>query len=337
MKFHSQMDLVWEERAPAELDHDALDRLETDLHFRLFHVDRPHEVVIGRRSVFETDSEYSFLRLIRLTRAHQVAIQLIASPHARHRERFAAHRLAAKEFLAQISDSQDPFWVPELMVGVKDLIATNAHMGQRTQRWNPKMRRFIATSRGGFHVIDLLTTIDCLNEAHAFLSGLLSSGGNVLFVGTRDAASDLVAARAGELGMPFVTSKWLGGMLTNWQTTRQRLNRLNYLTDIDIDTVTETKKEAVLLRRDRDRLVRRFGGLSGMIGLPDALFVVDPVREHLAVAEARILRIPVIGIVDTDADPDLVDYKIPANPGSEACIDLIMRVLTSGSLPSRQD
>lgn len=310
------------------LDADALRWLEDVMRFDTFRLDRPHEIIVGRRVLFEAEGELSFLRLLRFGGPPRLGVQLLASPGAKRNQSFPSLRLRVKEFLARLSESQHVDGeFGSALVGLSDLLAVGAHLGQVTQRWNPRMRPYILFERAGHHIIDLRATVEYLNAAHSFVREVSEGGGTVLFVGTGAAARATLTEQAQALGMPYVTNKWLGGFLTNWRTTQTRLHRLGELEGVDLLAVSPTKKESVLLTRERDRLASRFGGLRILAQPPDALWVVDAARERLAVAEARRLHIPVVAMLDTDANPDLVDLKVPANPGSYACVELITRVL----------
>ena len=190
------------------------------------------------------------------------------------------------------------------------------HFGHQTRRWNPKMKRFIFTERNGIYIIDLQQSLSYIDRAYEFVKETVAHGGSVLFVGTKKQAQEAIAEQATRVGMPYVNQRWLGGMLTNFQTVHKRLQRLKELEQIDFDDVAGsgvTKKELLVLQREKDKLERTLGGIRDMSRVPSAVWIVDTKKEHIAVGEARKLGIPVVAILDTNCDPDEVDYKIPGN------------------------
>ena len=216
------------------------------------------------------------------------------------------------------------------VVTMRQLLESGVHFGHQTRRWNPKMKRFIMTERNGIYIIDLQQSVTYINNAYEFVRETVAHGGSILFVGTKKQAQEPIAEQATRVGMPYVNHRWLGGMLTNFQTISKRLTRLVELDEIDFDDVAgsgRTKKELLLLKRERDKLDKSLGGIRGMAKVPSAVWVVDTKKEHLAVNEARKLGLPVIAILDTNCDPDEVDYKIPGNDDAIRSVTLLTRVI----------
>jgi small subunit ribosomal protein S2 len=216
------------------------------------------------------------------------------------------------------------------VVTMRQLLESGVHFGHQTRRWNPKMKRFIMTERNGIYIIDLQQSVTYINNAYEFVRETVAHGGSILFVGTKKQAQEPIAEQATRVGMPYVNHRWLGGMLTNFQTISKRLTRLIELDEIDFDDVAgsnRTKKELLLLKRERDKLDKTLGGIRGMAKVPSAVWVVDTKKEHLAVNEARKLGLPVIAILDTNCDPDEVDYKIPGNDDAIRSVTLLTRVI----------
>jgi small subunit ribosomal protein S2 len=216
------------------------------------------------------------------------------------------------------------------VVTMRQLLESGVHFGHQTRRWNPKMKRFIFTERNGIYIIDLLQSLSYIDRAYAFIKDTVSKGGTVMFVGTKKQAQEAIAEQATRVGMPYVNQRWLGGMLTNFQTVHQRINRLKELDEIDFDSVAgsgRTKKELLQMKRERDKLEKTLGGIREMGRTPAAVWVVDTKKEHLAVEEARKLRIPIIGILDTNCDPDEVDFPIPGNDDAIRAVGLLTRVV----------
>lgn len=201
------------------------------------------------------------------------------------------------------------------VVTMQQLIETGAHFGHQTHRWNPKMKPYIFGDRNGVHIIDLSQTVPLFARALEFVSSTVASGGKVLFVGTKRSARDAVQKEATRCSMPYVNQRWLGGMLTNFKTIRQSIKRLNELDDMAQNGALDRrgKKEAQMLRREMDKLLRSLGGIRDMTALPDALFVIDVGHEQIAIHEARKLGIPVVAVVDTNCSPDGIDYVVPGN------------------------
>jgi small subunit ribosomal protein S2 len=211
----------------------------------------------------------------------------------------------------------------------RELLEAGVHFGHQTRRWNPKMGRFLYGERSGIYIIDLEKSLAGLEETHEFVRDLGRRGGVVLFIGTKKQAQETVADHASRAGMPYVNNRWLGGMLTNFSTIRQRLLRMRELSEMERSGAIGylPKKEAIRLRHERDKLERNLGGIQGLERLPDAVFVIDTKKEHIAVGEARKLGIPVIAIVDTNCDPDEVDYVIPGNDDAIRAVNLVTRVI----------
>jgi small subunit ribosomal protein S2 len=215
------------------------------------------------------------------------------------------------------------------VVTMRQLLESGAHFGHQTKRWNPKMKRFIFTERNGIYIIDLTQTLGYIDRAYDFVKETVAHGGTIMFVGTKRQAQESIVEQATRVGMPYVTERWLGGMLTNFQTVFKRLQRLKELELIETtggQTVL-TKKEALVLSRERIKLQRTLGGIRDMTRTPSAIWIVDTNKEHLAVNEARKLGIPVVAILDTNCDPDVVDYKIPGNDDAIRSIQVLTRVI----------
>ena len=216
------------------------------------------------------------------------------------------------------------------VVTMRQLLESGVHFGHQTRRWNPKMKRFIMTERNGIYIIDLQQSLAYIDRAYAFVKDTVAKGGTVMFVGTKKQAQEAIAEQATRVGMPYVNQRWLGGMLTNFQTVHQRINRLKELDEVDFDDVAgsgRTKKELLQMKRERDKLDKTLGGIREMTRTPSAVWIVDTNKEHLAVEEARKLRIPIIGILDTNCDPDLVDFPIPGNDDAIRAVGLLTRVV----------
>jgi small subunit ribosomal protein S2 len=212
------------------------------------------------------------------------------------------------------------------IISMKALLESGVHFGHRTHKWHPSMKPYIFTERNGIHIIDLQKTVKAVEQAYALVRDTVAEGGTILFVGTKRQAQEMIQAEAARCGMPYVTDRWLGGMLTNWRTIRQRLNELERLERMreagDFGRIT--KKEALILTRKIERLEAILGGIRKMTNLPDALFVVDVMREATSIHEANLLNIPVIGMVDTNCDPRDVDYVIPSNDDAIRAIKLMV-------------
>lgn len=216
------------------------------------------------------------------------------------------------------------------VVTMRQLLESGVHFGHQTRRWNPKMRRFIFTERNGIYIVDLQQSLSYIDRAYDFVKETVARGGTVLFVGTKKQAQEPIAEQAQRVGMPYVNYRWLGGLLTNFQTVNKRLQRLKELEQIDFDDVAGsayTKKELLIMRREKDKLARTLGGIRNMTKIPSAVWIVDTNKEHLAVDEARKLGLPVVAILDTNCDPDQVEYKIPGNDDAIRSVALLTRVI----------
>ena len=224
------------------------------------------------------------------------------------------------------------------VIPMKSLLEAGVHFGHQTRRWNPKMAEYIFTARNGIYIIDLQKTSKKVDEAHAFIKSIAEEGKTVLFVGTKKQAQDAIREEAERCGMYFVNQRWLGGMLTNFKTIRRRIERLKELERMSTDGTFEAlpKKEVIGLKKEMEILERNLGGIKDMKKLPGALFIVDPKKEHNAVLEARRLNIPIVGIVDTNCDPDDTDYVIPANDDAIRAVKLIAGAMADGIIEVNQ-
>jgi small subunit ribosomal protein S2 len=222
-------------------------------------------------------------------------------------------------------------------ISMKSLLETGVHFGHRTRKWNPKMKPYIFTERNGIHILDLHQTLQALKEAYDVIRDYVAEGGTLLFIGTKRQAQETVAREANRCGMPYVNQRWLGGTLTNWRTIRQRIDYLKSLEQRREQGEFEllTKKEALTLNRKIEKLNSRLGGIREMQGLPSLVFVVDVRREYTAVREADILHIPIIAMVDTNGDPDMIDYVIPSNDDAIRAIKLIVSVMADAVLEGK--
>jgi small subunit ribosomal protein S2 len=215
------------------------------------------------------------------------------------------------------------------VVSMRELLEAGVHFGHQTRRWNPKMRRYIFTERGGIYIIDLQQTLDLVEQAAAFVRNVAERGGSVLFVGTKKQCQDAIAEEAMRVGMPYVNHRWLGGLLTNWRTISERLERLHELRRLRDEDQLELlpPKERMAMMSELEKLETNLGGVVDMKRLPDAMFVIDLRKEQLAIREARRLGMPVVGLVDTNCDPDDADYVIPGNDDAIRSCGLIVRVM----------
>ena len=216
------------------------------------------------------------------------------------------------------------------VVTMRELLESRVHFGHQTRRWNPKMKRFIFTERNGIYIIDLLQSLSYIDRAYEFVKETVAHGGTVMFVGTKKQAQEAIAEQATRVGMPYVNQRWLGGMLTNFSTVYKRLQRLKELEQIDFEDVAAsglTKKELLVLSREKAKLEKTLGGIREMSKVPSAVWIVETKKEHIAVGEARKLNIPVVAILDTNCDPDEVDYKIPGNDDAIRSVTLLTRVI----------
>jgi small subunit ribosomal protein S2 len=228
--------------------------------------------------------------------------------------------------------------IPMSVVSMRELLEAGVHFGHQTRRWNPKMRRFIFTERGGIYIIDLQQTLQLLEEAHAFARNLAERGGSVLFVGTKKQSQSAVEEQAKRVGMPYVSHRWLGGLLTNWRTISDRIDRLHELRRLKEEGQLDLlpAKERISMLGELEKLEENLGGVADMKRQPDAVFIVDLRKEQLAVREARRLGLPVIAVVDTNSDPDEADYIIPGNDDAIRSCDLIVRVIADGIAAGQQ-
>lgn len=223
------------------------------------------------------------------------------------------------------------------VVSMKQLLESGVHFGHATRRWNPKMAKYIYTSRNGIYIIDLQKTADQIEKAYAALLEIVKNDGKVLFVGTKKQAQEAVKEEAARCGHFYVNNRWLGGTLTNFKTIKRRIARLNQLYKMEENGIFEAlpKKEVAKLKQEREKLEKNLGGIKEMEKAPDALFIVDPRKEHNAILEARKLNIPVFGIVDTNCDPDDVDYVIPANDDAIRAVKLVTWVMTNAVIEAQ--
>ena len=224
------------------------------------------------------------------------------------------------------------------VVSMKQLLEAGVHFGHATRKWNPKMKKYIYTARNDIHIINLEKTVGLIDEAYAFIKEVVSSGKSVLFVGTKKQAQDAIMTEAQRCGMYYITERWLGGSLTNFATIRQsieKLNRINQMESMNEFSLLP-KKEVLKLIQTRDKLEATLGGIKEMRTLPGALFVVDPKKEHIAISEARSLGIPIVSMVDTNCDPDVVDYVIPSNDDAIRAIKLIASAMADAVIEARE-
>lgn len=223
------------------------------------------------------------------------------------------------------------------VVNMKGLLESGVHFGHQTKRWNPKMKPYIFTQRNGIHIIDLAQTVTALNEAYGFVADTVERGGTVLFVGTKKQAQESIQEEATRAGQPYVTQRWMGGLLTNFVTIRARLRYLAELESRQASGELERlpKKESLKLEQQIERLNRMFGGIKEMHQLPSILYVVDPRKEHIAVAEANRLGIPIVAMVDTNCDPDLIDWIIPSNDDAIRAVRLITTKIADAAIEGR--
>ena len=219
------------------------------------------------------------------------------------------------------------------VVTARQLLESGVHFGHQTRRWNPKMKRFIFTERNGIYIIDLQLSLGYIDKAYHFVKSTVARGGQVLFVGTKKQAQEAIQEQATRVGMPYVNQRWLGGMLTNFQTMTKRIQRLKELEGMDFTDVAAsglTKKELLQLEREKIKLGKTLGGIREMVRTPQAVWIVDTKKEHLAVDEARKLHIPIVGILDTNCDPDEVDYAVPGNDDAIRSVALLTRIIADG-------
>ncbi|MCW4465209.1 30S ribosomal protein S2 [Glutamicibacter sp. MNS18] len=216
------------------------------------------------------------------------------------------------------------------VVTMRELLNSGVHFGHQTRRWNPKMKRFILTERNGIYIIDLQQSLSFIDRAYDFVKQTVAHGGSILFVGTKKQAQESIAEQATRVGQPYVNHRWLGGMLTNFQTVSKRVSRMKELEEINFDDVAgsgHTKKELLLLKRELTKLQNNLGGIRNLTRTPSAIWIVDTKKEHLAIDEAQKLGIPVVAILDTNCDPDEVTYPIPGNDDAIRSVNLLTRVV----------
>ena len=225
------------------------------------------------------------------------------------------------------------------VVTIRQLLDSGVHFGHQTRRWNPKVKRFILTERSGIHIIDLQQSLAYIDRAYEYVRETVAHGGTILFVGTKKQAQEVIAEQATRVGQPFVNQRWLGGLLTNFSTIAKRLARMKELEELDYENPAAsgfTKKELLLKKRELDKLHKSLGGIRNLSKTPSALWVVDAKREHLAIDEAKKLGIPVIGILDTNADPDDFQYPIPGNDDAIRSVSLLTRIIADAAAEGLQ-
>jgi small subunit ribosomal protein S2 len=225
------------------------------------------------------------------------------------------------------------------VVTIRQLLDSGVHFGHQTRRWNPKVKRFILTERSGIHIIDLQQSLGYIDKAYDFVKETVAHGGTILFVGTKKQAQEILAEQATRVGQPYVNQRWLGGLLTNFSTIAKRLARMKELEELDYENPAAsgfTKKELLLKKRELDKLHKSLGGIRNLAKTPSALWVVDAKREHLAIDEAKKLGIPVIGILDTNADPDDFQYPIPGNDDAIRSVSLLTRIIADAAAEGLQ-
>ncbi len=223
-------------------------------------------------------------------------------------------------------------------ISMKQLLEAGVHFGHQTRRWNPKMKPYIFAERNGIYIIDLQKTVKLVDKAYNFVKEVAENGGNILFVGTKKQAQENVTSEAKRCGMFYVSNRWLGGTLTNFSTIKKRIGRLHELYRMEEDGQFDLlpKKEVIKLKLERDKLEKNLGGIKDMKKIPDALFIVDTKKEHLAISEAKKLGIPIVAILDTNCDPDEVDYIIPGNDDAIRAVKLIASAMASAVIEGRQ-
>lgn len=224
------------------------------------------------------------------------------------------------------------------VISMKQLLEAGVHFGHQTRRWNPKMDKYIFTERNGIYIIDLQKTVKKVEEAYNFVKSIAENNGTILFVGTKKQAQDSVAEEAARCGQFYINQRWLGGTLTNFETIKKRINRLKELERMEEDGTFELlpKKEVIILNKEKERLEKFLGGIKEMRSMPDAIFIIDPRKERIAVAEARKLGIPIVGIVDTNCDPDEIDYVIPGNDDAIRAVKLLTSKMADAVIEANQ-
>ncbi len=224
------------------------------------------------------------------------------------------------------------------VISMKALLEAGVHFGHQTRRWNPKMAKYIFTQRNGIYIIDLQKTVKKINEAYEFVREVVAENGVILFVGTKKQAQDAIEKEAKRCEMPFINQRWLGGLLTNFNTIKGRIDRLHEIGQMEEEGILDRlpKKEVIKIKHEEEKLEKFLGGIKNMKGMPDVIFVVDPKKEKIAVKEAQILGIPVIGIIDTNCDPDEIDYPIPGNDDAIRAVKLITETIANAVLEGKQ-
>ncbi|MGX7108376.1 30S ribosomal protein S2 [Facklamia miroungae] len=224
------------------------------------------------------------------------------------------------------------------VISMKQLLEAGVHFGHQTRRWNPKMKRYIFTERNGIYIIDLQKTVKLVDDAYNFMRDAVADGGVALFVGTKKQAQQAIEEQAERAGQYYINHRWLGGLLTNWDTIQGRIRRLKALEQMEVDGTFDVlpKKEVGELRKEWDRLEKFLGGIKDMPRIPDVIFIVDPRKERIAVQEARKLNIPIVAMVDTNCDPDEIDYVIPANDDAIRAIKLITQAMAEATIEANQ-
>jgi small subunit ribosomal protein S2 len=224
------------------------------------------------------------------------------------------------------------------VITMKQLLEAGVHFGHQTRRWNPKMKQYIYNDRGGIHIIDLQKSVVKLDEAYAAMRNIAANGGQILFVGTKKQAQDAIKTEAERCGMYYVNERWLGGMLTNFKTIETRIARLKEIEKMSEDGTFEVlpKKEVINIKKEWDKLEKNIGGIKNMKSIPDAIFIVDPKKERICVKEAHALNIPLIGIVDTNCDPEELDYVIPGNDDAIRAVKLIVSKMADAVIEANQ-
>ncbi len=224
------------------------------------------------------------------------------------------------------------------VISMKQLLEAGVHFGHQTRRWNPKMSEYIYTERNGIHIIDLQKSVGKVDEAYEVIKNVVADGGKVLFVGTKKQAQDTIRQEAERCGMYYVNERWLGGMLTNFKTIKTRIKRLKEIEKMSEDGTFDVlpKKEVIKLRKEWDKLEKNLGGIKDMKELPSAIFVVDPKKEHICIEEAHILHIPLLGIVDTNCDPEELDYVIPGNDDAIRAVKLIISTMADAVIEANE-
>lgn len=224
------------------------------------------------------------------------------------------------------------------VISMKALLEAGVHFGHQTRRWNPKMAKFIFTERNGIYIIDLQKTVKRIEEAYEVIRDVAADGGEILFVGTKKQAQESIETEAKRCGMHYINQRWLGGLLTNFNTIKKRIDRLHELNKMEEDGSIDVypKKEITKMLNERDKLEKFLGGVKDMKGIPDLIFVVDPKKEDIAIKEARILGIPTVAIIDTNCDPDVIDYPIPGNDDAIRAVKLITATLADAVIEGKQ-